>query len=121
MTSGVHVSALWEARMVDHALAKAVGGVLDGPALPVIDPCSLQVLVEVHAGALIHMHLHSHSLASCAYIHLHYCLIHLHVGVQGPRQSLWRWPAKLVQRDGIKHRWHSTMTFCTDGLAPGAC
>ena len=56
--------ALWEAWVVDHTLAKAVGGVLDGPALPVIDAGALQVLVEVHAGPLIHVHLHSNTLAS---------------------------------------------------------
>ena len=59
------VDASGEAWVVGSALAKAAGGVLDRPTLPVIDACALQVLVEVHAGALIHMHLHRRTVASC--------------------------------------------------------
>ena len=39
------------AGLLHSALPKAVGGALDGPALPVANACALQLLVEVVAGA----------------------------------------------------------------------
>ena len=40
--------------MVGPALPEAIAGVLDSPALPIAEAGALQVLVEVHAGRLVH-------------------------------------------------------------------